>query len=199
MKTLVLLASLASATVQSVAVVPEATGAEIRVKVVLAADAAPKAAPAEPFLPLGRTSDAATVEVQAEPSAAESRGKDVPRGEIALDGVPGCGGAFAYVKSFTAAQEGEADAEMPAFALGDAPGAQNAVARAPAVLPESSASDAVRLSGLVHHRFLSGPWSAARRLEAARLRGDADEVRRMEELLGELVVEAVIVREGGDR
>ena len=40
-------------------------------------------------------------------------------------------------------------------------------------------------------RFLSAPWCAARRLMAARLRGDADEVRRMEALFGDLLAEAV--------
>ena len=42
-------------------------------------------------------------------------------------------------------------------------------------------------------RFLSGPWSAARRLEAARRRGDADELRRMEAMLGELIGKALEV------
>ena len=45
----------------------------------------------------------------------------------------------------------------------------------------------------VRSRFLSGPWSAARRLEAARRRGDADESRRMEAMLGELIGEALEV------
>ena len=38
--------------------------------------------------------------------------------------------------------------------------------------------------------FLSGPWSAKRRLDAARIRGDTDEARRMEALLDELVEKA---------
>ena len=42
-------------------------------------------------------------------------------------------------------------------------------------------------------RLLSGPWSAKRRLEAARIRGDTDEVKRMEALLGEIVGEALEV------
>ena len=45
----------------------------------------------------------------------------------------------------------------------------------------------------VRSRFLSGPWSAARRLEAARRRGDADESRRMEAMLGELIGKALDV------
>ena len=38
--------------------------------------------------------------------------------------------------------------------------------------------------------FLSGPWSAKRRLDAARIRGDTDEARRMEARLDELVEKA---------
>ena len=38
--------------------------------------------------------------------------------------------------------------------------------------------------------FLSGPGSAKRRLDAARIRGDTDEARRMEALLDELVEKA---------
>ena len=38
--------------------------------------------------------------------------------------------------------------------------------------------------------FLSGPWSTKRRLDAARIRGDTDEARRMEALLDELVEKA---------
>ena len=38
--------------------------------------------------------------------------------------------------------------------------------------------------------FLSDPWSAKRRLDAARIRGDTDEARRMEALLDELVEKA---------
>ena len=42
-------------------------------------------------------------------------------------------------------------------------------------------------------RMLSGPWSASRRLEAARIRGEEDEVKRMEAMLGDLVDEALEV------
>ena len=44
-------------------------------------------------------------------------------------------------------------------------------------------------------RVLSGPWIAARRLEAARRRGDAEEARRMETRLNEFVSEALSVEE----
>ena len=40
-------------------------------------------------------------------------------------------------------------------------------------------------------RLLSGAWSITRRLKAARIRGDTDEARRMEALLGEMVSKAI--------
>ena len=40
-------------------------------------------------------------------------------------------------------------------------------------------------------RLLSGAWSITRRLKAARIRGDTDEARRMEALLGDMVSKAI--------
>lgn len=49
----------------------------------------------------------------------------------------------------------------------------------------------------VKRRLLSGPWSAFRRLEAARLRGDAAEELRMAEMLDRLFLEALDAEEEG--
>ena len=107
--------------------------------------------------------------------------------------------ATANAKVFDAALEGAADAAVRDYALNGAPDARSAAVRKVAVLPVATTSDAGRLADIVRRRFLSGPWSAARRLEAARLRGDEAEARRMEALLGELVIEAVVVGDGGVR
>ena len=45
-------------------------------------------------------------------------------------------------------------------------------------------------------RLLSGAWSITRRLKAAWIRGDTDEARRMEALLGEMVSKAIFANEG---
>ena len=45
-------------------------------------------------------------------------------------------------------------------------------------------------------RLLSGAWSITRRLKAARIRGDTDEARRMEALLGDMVSKAIFANEG---
>ena len=42
-------------------------------------------------------------------------------------------------------------------------------------------------------RMLSGPWSVTRRLEAARIRGDENEARRMEAMLDDFVGKALEV------
>ena len=61
-----------------------------------------------------------------------------------------------------------------------------------APLPEPKTGTGCDLVSLFEtRRFLSAPWSASRRLKAARLRGDKDEARRMEARLGELVEEAL--------
>ena len=44
-------------------------------------------------------------------------------------------------------------------------------------------------------RMLSGPWSASRRLEAARIRGDKDEAKRMEAMLDDLLGKAIFEEE----
>ena len=61
-----------------------------------------------------------------------------------------------------------------------------------APLPEPKTGTGCDLVSLFEtRRFLSAPWSASRRIKAARLRGDTDEARRMEARLGELVEEAL--------
>lgn len=82
--------------------------------------------------------------------------------------------------------------------MGAANAAPLAEARKLAPLPEPKAGTGCDLVSLfATRRFLSAPWSASRRLKAARLRGDADEVRRMEARLGELVEEALGVEAEG--
>ena len=97
--------------------------------------------------------------------------------------------------------------DAPKAALPEAAAASAAVAPATdvreapavraAVVPSVDVREAVSVSGCsllelpLVKRFLSAPWCAARRLKAARLHGDTDEVRRMEALFGDLLAEAV--------
>ena len=61
------------------------------------------------------------------------------------------------------------------------------------ILPESRADSSCNLADLYRRRFLSGPWNVTRRLEAARLRGDTEEIERLTAMLEEIVGEALEV------
>ena len=61
------------------------------------------------------------------------------------------------------------------------------------ILPESRADSSCNLADLYRRRFLSGPWSVTRRLEAARMRGDTEEEQRLTAMLEEAVDEALEV------
>ena len=61
------------------------------------------------------------------------------------------------------------------------------------ILPEPRADSDCNLADLYRRRFLSGPWSVKRRLEAARIRGDTEEIERLPAMLEEIVGEALEV------
>ena len=64
------------------------------------------------------------------------------------------------------------------------------------VIPETRKDGDCSLIGVyAEKRLLSGPWSVTRRLEAARIRGDAEEEERLTELLEEVVCEALKAEE----
>ena len=56
-----------------------------------------------------------------------------------------------------------------------------------------SAAPCALLELYVRARFLSGPWSVTRRLEAARIRGDTEEAERLTAMLEEVFGEALEV------
>ena len=70
---------------------------------------------------------------------------------------------------------------------------KEALAQPARILPESRADSSCNLADLYRRRFLSGPWSVARRLEAARMRGDTEEEQRLTAMLEEVVGEALEV------
>ena len=61
------------------------------------------------------------------------------------------------------------------------------------ILPEPRADSSCNLADLYRRRFLSGPWSVTRRLEAARMRGDTEEEQRLTAMLEEAVDAALEV------
>ena len=70
---------------------------------------------------------------------------------------------------------------------------KESVAQPARILPEPRADSDCNLADLYRRRFLSGPWSVKRRLEAARIRGDTEEEQRLTAMLEEAVDEALEV------
>ena len=66
-----------------------------------------------------------------------------------------------------------------------------AVPSAGGVLPSAASAAGCALADLFKGDFLTGPWGAAWRLEAARKRGDSAAARRLETTLDALLVDAV--------
>ena len=70
---------------------------------------------------------------------------------------------------------------------------KESVAQPARILPEPRVDSDCNLADLYRRRFLSGPWSVKRRLEAARIRGDTEEIERLTAMLEEIVGEALDV------
>ena len=87
-------------------------------------------------------------------------------------------------------------ADAPKAGFPEAAVAPAAVASA-AAFPAARAVTDSSVAGLYRGRFLSGPWSVSRRLEAARMRGDAEEAERLTAKLAEVVGEALEVEGTG--
>ena len=196
MKTLALLIALASPDVKVVPEVPSASAAAPKGAIVLPLAEASAGAVAE----AGTLREPRAVrEAVPEPEDVPAVSSDAPAGteklDVAADAAGLCEASRAYVAVLGEAVPGDADGGCPDVVLADAPRAREAVPAQPGVLPESVPSDAARIAALYHRRFLSGPWSAERRYKAALRRGDEAEARRMAELLDDLVIEAVLVRE----
>ena len=79
------------------------------------------------------------------------------------------------------------------IALDDIKVVRESVAQPARILPESRSDTSCNLADFYRRRFLSGPWSVMRRLEAAKLRGDTEEVERLTAMLEEVLGEALEV------
>ena len=101
--------------------------------------------------------------------------------------------ARANAPAFGAALLSEAGETTEPTVLEDIKVVKEALAQPARILPESRADSSCNLADLYRRRFLSGPWSVTRRLEAARMRGDAEEVERLSAMLEEIVGEALEV------
>ena len=92
-----------------------------------------------------------------------------------------------------AALPSEAAKTTKPVALDDIKVVKESAARSTGILPEPRVDSDCNLADLYGKRFLSGPWSVTRRLEAAMLRGDAAEVERLTAMLEKALDEALEV------
>ena len=95
--------------------------------------------------------------------------------------------------AFGAALLSEAGETTEPTVLEDIKVVKESVAQPARILPESRTDSSCNLADLYRRRFLSGPWSVTRRLEAARMRGDVEEEQRLTAMLEEAVDEALEV------
>ena len=101
--------------------------------------------------------------------------------------------ARANAPAFDAALPSKAGETTEPIALDDIKVVRESVAQPARILPESRSDTSCNLADFYRRRFLSGPWSVMRRLEAAKLRGDTEEVERLTAMLEEVLGEALEV------
>ena len=99
----------------------------------------------------------------------------------------------ANAPAFDAALPSKAGETTEPTVLEDIKVVKEALAQPARILPEPRADSDYNLADLYRRRFLSGPWSVKRRLEAARMRGDTEEIERLTAMLEEIVGEALEV------
>ena len=157
--------ALVTATAPSVRIAPEGNSA--------AESAAPEAG-----LQGGNTVDAAVAQVQTAPEAQLPSGASVN---------------VAVAKAQTFPESSAAQSAEPGECrIGGATPIGEATPRKTGAMPEPKSDADCSLVGMyTKKRMLSGPWSASRRLEAARVRGDEEEAKRMEAMLDDLLGKAI--------
>ena len=101
--------------------------------------------------------------------------------------------ARANAPAFDAALPSKAGEATEPTVLEDIKVVKESEAQPARILPEPRADSDCNLADLYRRRFLSGPWSVKRRLEAARIRGDTEEEQRLTAMLEEAVDEALEV------
>ena len=118
---------------------------------------------------------------------------DAPKADMKEAAVASAAAAVESVVPAAATAEATRTS-LPLCEIAPAGESPEAKAKEVGVIPEPRKDGDCSLVGVyAEKRLLSGPWSAKRRLEAARIRGDTDEVKRMEALLEEAVDEALEV------
>ena len=112
--------------------------------------------------------------------------------KVSASAVESSADAAADAPIFGEVALGKTDGMSPSVALEDAKPIDEASPRKTGAMPEPKSDADCSLVGIyAKRRMLSGPWSASRRLKAARIRGDEDEAKRMEAMLDDLLGKAI--------
>ena len=165
----------------------------MNVVLLMVALAGPVEAPKPAMLVPSALVTAAVPSVQIAPegdSAAESAAP-----EAGLQGGNAVDAAVAKAQTFPESSVSQS-AEPGECRIDSASPIQEAEPRKTGAMPEPKSDADCTLIGIyAKKRMLSAPWSASRRLKAARIRGDEDEVKRMEAMLDEFVGKAIFEEE----
>ena len=130
----------------------------------------------------------------ADASHVEDAGMEAAK--IVASAVESSADAAADAPIFDEVALGKTDGMSPSVALEDAKPIGEATPRKTCAMPEPKSDADCTLIGIyAKKRMLSGPWSASRRLKAARIRGDEDEAKRMEAMLDDLLGKAILQEE----
>ena len=116
--------------------------------------------------------------------------------EVPKTGLPAATAASAAVASEAVLPEADAvsAAKSGESSFAAATPVKATATQAMSVLPAAVSGGPCTLVEIyAKRRMLSGPWSVTRRLEAARIRGDENEARRMEAMLDDFVGKALEV------
>ena len=128
--------------------------------------------------------------------ASQVEDAEMEAAKVAASAVDSSVDATADAPIFDEVALGKTDGMNPSVALEDAKPIQTAEPRKTGDLPQPKSDFGCTLVGIyAKKRMLSAPWSASRRLKAARIRGDEDEAKRMEAMLDEFVGKAIFEEE----
>ena len=125
-------------------------------------------------------------------SASQVEDAGLEAAKVAASAVDSTTDSAADAPIFDEVALGKTDGMSPSVALEDAKPIGEATPRKTNAMPEPKSDADCSLIGIyAKKRMLSGPWSASRRLEAARIRGDEEEAKRMEVMLDDFVGKAI--------
>ena len=166
------------------------TAAAPSVRIAPEGNSAAESAAPEAQLPSGGSVNEAVAQAQAFPESSVAQSAEP--GECRIADASQVEDSAADAPIFGEVALGKADGMNPSVALEDAKPIQEAEPRKTGAMPEPKSDADCSLIGIyAKKRMLSGPWSASRRLKAARIRGDGDEAKRMEAMLDDFVGKAI--------